>query len=307
VDRVDKARRRERRARLLRGLTSVSGALPGGVLDAALRAGSELARFSKYERVALDNLERALGAETTPQERARIARGVRRHSARLFREWMRLAREGSDWVDDAVELDASVERLDALAAEGRGLLICTAHVGNWELLCAALRRRGLDGAVVGRHRRDDPSSDWLIDMRRNYGVTTLAQDEPPRRMLEVLRAGGTLGILTDLAVKRLDNVTLPFLGVPALTMTAPAALARAARLPLLPVRCIARGERYAMSVEAPLALDPELERRAGARDLLQRMNAVFEGWIRETPDQWAWHQPRWRTGQGSSSSGWSRT
>ncbi len=291
---MDKARRRARRAKLLNGLTKLSGRLPRGVLDATLRAGSSLARFSKYERAALENLERTLGAETTAQERVRMARGVRRHSARLFREWMRLARGGTEWVDEIVELDASVARLDELAREGRGLLICTGHLGNWELLAASLRRRGLNGAVVGRHRRDDPSSDWLIEMRRRYGVETLAQDDPPRRLLEVLRGGGTLGVLTDLAVKHLDGHMLPFFGVPALTMTAPAALARAARLPLVPVRCVAHGERYRMSVEEPLELSREGDRRAAARDLLTRMNRVFERWIRETPEQWAWHQPRWR-------------
>lgn len=291
---MDKARRRERRAKLLRGLTSVSSVLPEGVLDAALRAGSELARFSKYERVALENLALALGQETTEGERARIARGVRLHAGRLFREWMRLAREGSDWIEEIVELDASVARIDELTRDGRGLLVCTAHIGNWELLAAALRRRGLDGAVVGRHRRDDPSSDWLIDMRHSYDVTTLAQDEPPRRMLEVLRGGGTLGVLTDLSVKRLDGITLPFLGVPARTMTAPAALARAAHLPLVPVRCVARGEKYVMSVDEPLELARTTDKRADAEDLLRRMNGVFERWIRETPEQWAWHQRRWR-------------
>jgi KDO2-lipid IV(A) lauroyltransferase len=193
-----------------------------------------------------------------------------------------------------VELEASGARL---AARGRrGLLISPAHIGNWALLAAALRRRGLDGAVVGRRRRDDPSSDWLIEMRRAYGVTTIAQDERPRQLVELLRSGKTLGILCDLAVKQLDGEELPFFGLPAMTMTAPAALARAAHLPLVPVRCVARGERYVLSAEEPLHLDRDLARRdrgAATRELLTRMNAVFERWIRETPEQWAWHQRRW--------------
>jgi hypothetical protein len=39
----------------------------------------------------------------------------------------------------------------------------------------------------------------------------------------------------------------------------------------------------------------ELERRARTTDGLARLNARFEGWIRATPEQWVWHQRRWRT------------
>jgi lauroyl/myristoyl acyltransferase len=76
-------------------------------------------------------------------------------------------------------------------------------------------------------------------------------------------------------------------------MSAPAALARAAKLPLVPVRCVARGKRYLLSAEQPLELDAALDRKAATLDLLARMNATFERWIRETPEQWAWHQKRW--------------
>jgi len=286
--------RRRVRSATLRGLTRA----PDPLVSGALRAAAGLARWSRYERRTRDNLELALGAETSAAERARIARGVRRHAARQLAEWVQLARSartGGAWIDGMVELDPSVERLDALAAAGGGVLIATAHLGNWELLAAALRRRGLDGAVVGRQRRNDSSSTWLIQMRRGLGIETLAQDEPARRMLRVLRSGATLGLLCDLEVRRLDGLFAPFFGRPALTMTAPAALARAARTPVLPVRCVARGARYRLSVEAPLELRADLDRDAAQRALLGELNAVFERWIRADPDQWAWHQDRWRT------------
>lgn len=138
-------------------------------------------------------------------------------------------------------------------------------------------------------------------MRRGYGVETIAQNESPRRLLEVLKRGETLGLLCDLEVRRLAGEFLPFFGRPALTMTAPAALARAGGVPLVPIRCIARrvgGREHVLHVEPPLALDPDLDRHQAARDLLTRMNATFERWIRETPEQWAWHQHRWRTSPG---------
>ena len=288
--------RRRVRTSLLRGLARAPEPLVRGALEAA----AGLARWSRYDTLCRDNLELALGDELSPSGRARLARRVRAHAARQLREWLRLARLGARddssaarWLEERVELDRSVERLDQVEAAGRGLLIATAHLGNWELLAARLRLRGHRGAVVGRRRRRDSSSDWLIEARARLGVATLAQDEPARRALRILRDGGTLGLLSDLAVPRLDGVELPFFRHPARTMTAPAALARAARTPLVPVRCVLRRDRYRLLVDPPLALDDTLERRAATRALLGALNATYERWIREDPEQWAWHQPRW--------------
>ncbi|MFT7487436.1 MAG: KDO2-lipid IV(A) lauroyltransferase, partial [Candidatus Paceibacteria bacterium] len=123
----------------------------------------------------------------------------------------------------------------------------------------------------------------------------------PRALLRVLQKGQLLGLLCDLEVKRLAGEHLPFFGKPALTMTAPAALARARKLPLIPVRCVLPYEgapRYLLQVEEPIHFPAHLPKKEANSVLMTRVNQVFEGWIRETPEQWAWHQHRWRTGPG---------
>lgn len=299
--------RRRLRAKLLEGAARAAGLVPPSALRFALETASPIARFTRAEQVTRANLELAElvpGRATTAEERDAIARGVRRHGARLVAQWLRLARAGdpndprSAWIDAEVELDASVARLDALNAQGRGVLLVTAHLGDWELLCARLHRHGLRGAVIGFERPNDSTSRWLERMRKGYGVTTLPQHTSARELLRVLRGGGTLGLLCDLEVRRLDGAFLPFLGVSALTMTAPAALARAADLPLLPAKCVRVGARHVLSFEEPLALDPALDKEEAQLDLLARLNAVYERWIRATPEQWAWHQRRWRTRPG---------
>ena len=301
---------RRLRARLLFGLTHGSALIPGPVQDAAYALAASLARRGRLGAMARQNLSLALGDELDEVARERVLRDCFRHSSRLLRTWLRLARGAPPdgphasrgaWIEEAVTIDPSIAILEEVMARGRGALVVSAHIGDWELMAAVLRRRGLHGAVVGFQRPRDPSSNWPVAMRRAYGVETLPQDASPRRLLEVLRGGRVLGLVTDLEVRRLDGEFLPFLGRQALTMTAPAALARAARVPLVPVRCVARGPGrwdHVLSVEEPLALDARLPRREATSDLLLRMNQTFERWIRETPEQWAWHQDRWRTAPG---------
>jgi KDO2-lipid IV(A) lauroyltransferase len=115
-------------------------------------------------------------------------------------------------------------------------------------------------------------------------------------VLEVLRAGGVVGLVADLEARRLSGTFAPFFGRPTLTMTAPAALARVHAVPLVPVRCVADGpgEPYVLAVDEPLEPAPGLARRDATLELTARLNALFERWIRAAPEQWAWHQPRWR-------------
>ncbi len=296
--------RRRVRAKFLRAASTTAGVLPEWLALGGLESAAWLSRFTRFEARTQANLELAYGSELTPAQRARIASGVRKHSARIFYEWLRLYRGReleASWIDSMVEVDDSIRILEEESARGRGALVVTGHLGNWELLAATLSRRGLRGGVVGLERKKDPASAWLIEMRKSYGVETIPQHTNPRALMRILQGGGVLGLLCDLEVKRLAGEFLPFFGRPALTMTAPAALARARQLPLIPVRCVLPSpgaKRYVLSVEAPLERNDSLPRDEATAEHMQRVNQVFERWIRETPEQWAWHQARWRTKPG---------
>ncbi len=296
--------RRAARARALEAATGAARFVPHALLEGSLALAAPLARWTRPERTTRANLELALGGETDAVERARIARGVRRHAARQAASWLRLAGSGpagsarGAWIEERVALDPSVEHLDRELSRGRGALVVTAHIGDWELLAARLWRAGRRGAVVGYRRPSDPSSAWLERLRSAYGVRTIPQSAHPREILAVLARGEIVGLLCDLDVRRIDGEFVPFFGRPALTMTAPAALARAARAPLVPTRCTLDGERYVLRCEEPLGLAADLPRREGTRELLGRLNAVYERWIRAAPEQWAWHQERWRSRPG---------
>lgn len=295
--------RRRLRRRAIDALVRAPAPVARGLLGLACVA----SRATRFERRTRANLELALGASTGAAERARIAAGVRRHTARLALEWTRLARAGRSraeleraraWLADAVVVDDSIRHLHAALGRGAGAILASAHVGNWELAAMTLRLRGIEGLVVGFEKRNDSSAEWLVELRRALAVETVPQHAPPRVLLESLRAGRCVGLLADLEARRLDGEVLPFFGVPAWTMRAPAALARASRAPIVPLACVAEGARYRLFFEPALEFDRAGPRDEAMRALGRSLNATFERWIRATPEQWAWHQRRWRDAAG---------
>jgi len=299
--------RRRVRARALDAVVRAGALVPTAAALPALRAASRLATGRRFAATIDANVAAATPWITAraPEVAARLAdrrafrRDVADHVALQTSHWLRLARGAAPgerrgrWVEDLVHVDDSCEHLECALARGRGAIVVTAHIGDWELLCARLRRLGHHGAVVGRVRANDPSHAWLVRMRRAYGTDTLPQDAPPRSMLRVLRGGGVLGLLTDLRARRVDARPIPLMGVTVPTMTAAAAFARASGAPVVPMRCTREGGGgFVLRADEPLALDAGLPRRDAEDALLTAQNDAFGRWILGAPEQWAWHQER---------------
>jgi KDO2-lipid IV(A) lauroyltransferase len=283
--------------------------LPSFITASLLHAAAAAVSLGSLGKRARSNLDLAFKGELDSNARRRVMKGSLHHAARVASEWARLSRlkRGGrsaarvwEWLESYVSMDESVRHLDGELERGRGVILATAHIGNWELLGARVTPHiiasGYDPIAIGLDR-----GGWLRKLRTAYGVESLPQNTAPRRLLEALSEGRPIALLADMEVRRLAGTFLPFFGVPALTMTAPAALARSSGCAILPMRCYLPRDssRYRVSFDAPLSIDSKLPRKEATIDLTRRLNAVYEGWIRETPEQWAWYQPRWRTRPGT--------
>ncbi len=293
--------RRAMRAWIFARIAGFLGMLPPKLAGALMGPPAYLASLGSIGKLATKNLELAFQPTWSPEAIRKCQRAVFQNAAHVASEaaFLSQAKQGRrrEWMAQNVHVDDSIKHLHTALKQGRGAILATAHLGNWELVAAALANHGVQGAVVGKFKKRDPSASWVVRMRERNGVRTLAQDSNPKELLRVLKDGQVLGLVCDLEVKRLDGEFLPFFGEQALTMSAPAALARASKASIVPVRCIRTPdcpERYTILFEAPLCWDSSLAKPEARTHLLSELNGTFERWIRETPEQWAWYQPRWR-------------
>jgi KDO2-lipid IV(A) lauroyltransferase len=99
------------------------------------------------------------------------------------------------------------------------VIVAAPHIGNWELLSIYLASRRPLG-VVYRPPEQPSLEALLLKVRGHPGIEPLrAEPAVVRRMLGLLRAGGTLGVLPDQRPKAGEGLFAPLFGVPALTMT----------------------------------------------------------------------------------------
>lgn len=188
------------------------------------------------------------------------------------------------------------ENLRAALAKGRGVILATAHLGNWEYAAAWCAQSGYPINGLGTDQRDDRITKLIIDLRSSGGTKALGKATDLRAMFKALSAGEIIAVPIDQDAK-LNGVVSPFLGFPASTPVGVAKLAAKYGCAILPAFCI----RAADGVTMDFHILPAMEGRDGrpyGEDVQTSMddcNAIISDWIMAYPDQWMWLYPRWES------------
>ena len=249
-----------------------------------------------YRRLTLRHLAGALGHETTPRQRRRIARRAFRHLGMNFVEWLWLPKLHAGNIRRYVEAaPGSAERLHQALQAGRGVVMLAAHLGNWEYLAAYFGLLGEGGTVVARRLRYPEYEQFLLESRRAKGVETCDRTASFQDLVRLLRANRCIGILPDQDMDSVDGVFVDFFGQPAYTPVGPVALALVSGAALLPSYIVREGGIQRIHIEEPVALSRTGDRQRDLTENTQRWSRITESYIRKYPDQWVWMHRRWKT------------
>ena len=113
--------------------------------------------------------------------------------------------------------------LDEALEGGRGVIFVTGHVGNWELMAAALASLGYPIHTVAKRSYDPRFTEMIEQTRADFGVRAIYRGDAgaAAAMIRVLRKNGVLGFLIDQDTD-VPSVYAPFFGRAAKTPSGPA-------------------------------------------------------------------------------------
>ncbi|HET7293347.1 MAG TPA: lysophospholipid acyltransferase family protein [Vicinamibacteria bacterium] len=265
----------------------------------ALAAGRTLGRLwgrldVRHMRIARDNLGASFPDWSAQRVRS-VARGVYAHFGAVIFDLLWMAgRTGSELVS-LVDVEGD-ENVRAAAAPGRGMLYCTAHLGNWEVHGIAHALRYGPVSVVARPLENPALDARLVALRRVTGNAVVYKRKALGSVLRELRAGRSAAMLLDQNVLEEDGIFVDFFGRKAATTTVAAALALKTGCALLPAWTeLQRNGRYRLRYEPAVEVRPEAERDAEIARITQELASRTESWIRRAPEQWLWLHRRWKT------------
>jgi Kdo2-lipid IVA lauroyltransferase/acyltransferase len=243
----------------------------------------------RLRRVALKNLSFAF-PDCTQEQRQHIVNGVFESLARLLVAFAKFPGLNSSNIRGWIRYEG-LENYHRAKSKGRGVLVATAHLGNWELSAFAHALMTEPMFVMVRSL-DNPLVDKLVENRRQLsGNQLLLKKDVALSVVRALKNNAVVGILIDQNTAPEEGVFVDFFGKKACANIAFAKLG--ARTGASVVPGFAFWERS--ENKYVLRFYPELEMSGDPERDTQKIQAEIERHIRKYPDQWMWIHRRWRT------------
>ncbi len=267
------------------------------------RAGSRLlAGFLRTvgfrAKVIRENLAIAYPGDTEEARRTRaeLFKAAYTHLGQLFLEILMLVGPMRRFVQRESVLLGAQENYIPAQKMGRGVILLSSHVGNWEVM----------GATGGVHAQIDPlfvtkllKPAWMHraieEGRKACRVFGTYEPRTFRDVLKALKAGGAVGIVLDQFAGPPVGIRVPVFGVPVGTHSVIAMLVKRTGAPVIPVvnHRLPDG-RFIVEMLPPLEWiaheDPNYELALNTANYAK----FLEGHIRQYPEQWLWSHRRFK-------------
>lgn len=265
--------------------------------DRASAVGASLARWigphlRKHQKIRW-NLATAL-PERPSDEIEELARAVWGNFGAVLAEFPHLATICRD-----IGHHSRIELINKMpTASNRPKIFVAAHLANWEIVTRIIRQMGLPLVVI-YSPQTNPLVDRLVQKRRALADCDFVPNTGGvQKAAAALSQGRCVGLLTDQRTN--GGRPIEFFGLESETTDVPARLAISFQCELIPVRVERLGNaRFRVTFHEPIEPDDvEASPKDKALDMTRRLQALFEAWIRERPDQWLCAKIRWRFRRG---------
>jgi len=252
---------------------------------------------ARYRSVVSNNIKRVTGLEQDERTLRRKVRTVFRNATKNYFDLTKLSRLDLENLEGNVTIEGWHHLAEAVTNSG-GVIIATAHLGNFEHAAQVLALRGIEMTIFVEAFDSTPFLRNIAKMRqRNGGRILSASISALRDGLQILRHGGTMTMVCDRDIQGnglkvnffREETSLPY-GAISLALRTGAVI-----VPAFSVR--KPGNRFAIYIEPPLELVDIGNRNQSVKANLEKLVAIMEKYIRQYPEQWVVLEPIWRNQQ----------
>ncbi len=185
------------------------------------------------------------------------------------------------------------EHMDEAQASGRGVMMITGHISNWEVMGHMNKVMGTQFCIMADIRKDPKLEVIVNDIRVRCGATILPPTGTFHLLVDELRKGKTIGMVIDMRGDQKDDLFCDIFGLPAPSKSAPASIALKGNALIIPVYAIKQKGAYhwyfAKAVDAAQFGDGD--------EAIQKLSDFMQSWVAsvagEHPEFWFWQYSRW--------------
>ncbi len=252
--------------------------------------------FGRYRRVALEGLSQAFGSALSRRDVSKLARACFVSMAKSAGELVYLIGKPDQVVRNAFRLE-NERYLKEACAKGKGVILVSAHMGNFPFMLARLSLQGYKTAAIMRPLKDVRIERFFTKERDRYGIRTINTIPRSQCVVSAMRSlrnrevmflpldqnFGTGGVFVD------------FFGRKAATATGPVVFAQRTGAAIVPCFVIRQPDNT-----STIFFEPEVPLEAGTSEeqtivsTVQKLTALIEIYVRKYPAEWSWIHRRWK-------------
>lgn len=244
-------------------------------------------------RAVISNLSRILEAQGTRAAQESL-RQMARKNFQYFGKYLVDFFKFSKFVLKDVHRLVSLEHLEYLEQaeqQKRGVLLITAHLGNWELGGAVLSSLGRCINAVFFPQRVSKINELFQKHRSQRGIHLIPFGRAARGVLQALKNNQHVAMLADRDYANHQDEPIQFFGHPARLPSGPARIAVKTGAPLLPTFLLRQADdTFRMHFHPPIIPTPN----TSVALMRQRIRDALEIEIAQHPLQWFMFDDFWQ-------------
>jgi len=248
----------------------------------------------RRRQIALKNLKMALGDELEAEELKRIARRSFQNMGKTMAEFLKASGYSRERLLRMFQIDG-VENYHRAMKSGKGMIVVSAHIGNWELgfQIVAILAGGALGIVqkFKYHRLDK----LINSYRTRHGVDVIERGTAVRPILKLLKQGKCVALMGDQNAGD-GGVFVDFFGIPASTAKGPVAFAMKSGAPIVcTFDARLKNDSHLITISKPMEMQVSGDLETDIQINTARVTKQIENIVRKYPCQWLWMHNRWKT------------
>ena len=251
----------------------------------------------KQRRIAKENLKLAFGNQKTPQEIKKLIKSNLIYIAKSALETIALI-DNPKLLLKHVSLSGK-GNLDRALSKGHGVVILSAHFGNFPVMVTRLALERYKTNLVLRHLRDEKVDKLLLEKRNRLGIDSIynkPRTECVNKCIDALKKNELVVIQIDQNFGSGGGVFVDFFGRKAATPTGPVVFALRAKASIVPVFIVRQDNSdHVVIVEKEFDIEEKATYDETVQHNIARLTKIIEGYIRKYPQEWSWIHKRWKT------------
>lgn len=269
-------------------------------LHLPLKLGYKIAMFcsdthyifaDKDRRLVKENLK-AIFPEKSDKEIRRIRIVMFHNFAKYLVDFFRFEKIDEEYIKKNIRIE-NIRYFDQALSKGRGVIVLSAHLGNWELGGVVVAVSGYPFWVVALPHKYKKVDEFFNFQRESKGIKVIPLGKAARKSLDVLKENKILALAGDRDFAE-NGIVLDLFGKPTLFPRGPAALSLRTGASIVPAFMLRnKDDGFTLRMEKPIEFSPTGNKERDLRGLIAIYKIIFEDYIRKYPDQWYMFRRFW--------------